>query len=86
MSYLDLGGGAWCGAFRRLNSESAPAALMTLKLPFLKRRGSAVDPGVRERIWLSVLWSKGRPAQLVSSCFRFGAAAVVTATDVCLSC
>lgn len=46
------------------------SGLMTLKLPFLKRRGSAVDPAVRERIWLHVHWPKGRATQLVSSCFR----------------
>lgn len=43
---------------------------MTLKLPFLKRRSSAVDPGVKERLWLSVHWPPGRPTELVSSCFR----------------
>lgn len=48
----------------------APAAVMTLKLPYLKKRGSAVDPGVKERLWLHVHWPKGRPTQIVSSCFR----------------
>uniref|UniRef100_A0A665TMK7 Uncharacterized protein n=1 Tax=Echeneis naucrates TaxID=173247 RepID=A0A665TMK7_ECHNA len=42
---------------------------MTLKLPYLKKRGSPVDPGVKERLWLSVHWLDRRPAQLVSSCF-----------------
>lgn len=44
---------------------------MTLKLPYLKKRGSAVDPTVKERLWLHVHWPKGRPTQLVSSCFRY---------------
>lgn len=46
------------------------AGVMTLKLPYVKKRGSAVDPGVKERLWLHVHWPKGRPTQLVSSCFR----------------
>ncbi|XP_035034293.2 gem-associated protein 5 isoform X1 [Hippoglossus stenolepis] len=44
-------------------------AVMTLKMPYLKKRGSAVDPGVKERLWLNVHWPKGRATQLVSSCF-----------------
>ncbi|TUJ91749.1 Gem-associated protein 5 [Bagarius yarrelli] len=47
------------------------SGVMTLKLPFLKRRGAGVDPGVKERLWLTVHWPKGRPAQVVSSCFGF---------------
>uniref|UniRef100_A0A671TZD5 Gem nuclear organelle associated protein 5 n=1 Tax=Sparus aurata TaxID=8175 RepID=A0A671TZD5_SPAAU len=43
--------------------------VMTLKLPYVKKRGSAVDPGVKERLWLHVHWPRGRPTQLVSSCF-----------------
>lgn len=50
---------------------SPPTAVMTLKLPYLKKRGSAVDPGVKERLWLHVHWPKGRPTQIVSSCFRW---------------
>ncbi|XP_023818197.1 gem-associated protein 5 isoform X2 [Oryzias latipes] len=53
----------------RVWSTSRGKGVMTLKLPFLKRRASAVDPGVKERIWLSVLWPPGRPTELVSSCF-----------------
>ncbi|XP_024865472.1 gem-associated protein 5 isoform X2 [Kryptolebias marmoratus] len=53
----------------RIWSTAKGKGVMTLKLPFLKRRGSAVDPGVRERIWLNVHWPKGRSTQLVSSCF-----------------
>ncbi|AWO99551.1 putative gem-associated protein 5 [Scophthalmus maximus] len=53
----------------RIWSTARGKGVMTLKMPFLKRRGSAVDPGVKERIWLNVLWPKGRPTQLVSSCF-----------------
>nr|XP_015817348.2 gem-associated protein 5 isoform X1 [Nothobranchius furzeri] len=53
----------------RIWSTAKGKGVMTLKLPFLKRRGSAVDPGVKERIWLNVLWPKGRPTQLISSCF-----------------
>lgn len=48
---------------------SSCAGVMTLKLPYLKKRGCAVDPGVKERLWLSVAWPQGRPTQLVSSCF-----------------
>uniref|UniRef100_A0A6Q2YA73 Anaphase-promoting complex subunit 4 WD40 domain-containing protein n=1 Tax=Esox lucius TaxID=8010 RepID=A0A6Q2YA73_ESOLU len=43
--------------------------VMTMKLPFLKRRGIGVDPAVKERLWLSVHWPKGKPTQVVSSCF-----------------
>uniref|UniRef100_A0A3B5MNQ1 Gem (nuclear organelle) associated protein 5 n=1 Tax=Xiphophorus couchianus TaxID=32473 RepID=A0A3B5MNQ1_9TELE len=53
----------------RIWSTAKGKGVMTLKLPFLKRRGSAVDPGVKERIWLNVHWPKGRATQLVSSCF-----------------
>ncbi|XP_015254322.1 PREDICTED: gem-associated protein 5 [Cyprinodon variegatus] len=53
----------------RIWSTAKGKGVMTLKLPFLKRRGSAVDPGVKERIWLNVHWPKGRAMQLVSSCF-----------------
>ncbi|XP_030601912.1 gem-associated protein 5 [Archocentrus centrarchus] len=53
----------------RLWSTAKGKGFMTLKLPYLKKRGTAVDPGVKERLWLSVHWPKGRPTQLVSSCF-----------------
>ncbi|XP_072230388.1 gem-associated protein 5 [Leuresthes tenuis] len=53
----------------RIWSTAKGKGLMTLKMPYLNRRGSAVDPGVKERIWLNVHWPKGRPTQLVSSCF-----------------
>uniref|UniRef100_A0AAY4ECC5 Anaphase-promoting complex subunit 4 WD40 domain-containing protein n=1 Tax=Denticeps clupeoides TaxID=299321 RepID=A0AAY4ECC5_9TELE len=49
--------------------STARSKVMTLKLPFLKRRGAAVDPGIKERIWLTVHWPKGRPSHVVSSCF-----------------
>lgn len=52
-------------------SSSPRAGVTTMKLPYLKKRGSAVDPGVKERLWLNVHWPKGRPTQLVSSCFRY---------------
>ncbi|XP_028277545.1 gem-associated protein 5 [Parambassis ranga] len=53
----------------RIWSTSKGKGVMTLKLPYLKKRGSAVDPSVKERLWLNVHWPKGRPTQLVSSCF-----------------
>uniref|UniRef100_A0A667XLE8 Gem nuclear organelle associated protein 5 n=1 Tax=Myripristis murdjan TaxID=586833 RepID=A0A667XLE8_9TELE len=53
----------------RIWSTAKGKGVMTLKLPYLKRRGSGVDPAVKERLWLSVHWPKGRPTQLVSSCF-----------------
>ncbi|KAK2882258.1 gem-associated protein 5 [Channa argus] len=53
----------------RIWSTAKGKSVMTLKLPFLKKRGSAVDPGFKERLWLNVHWPKGRTTQLVSSCF-----------------
>uniref|UniRef100_A0A3Q3WYD6 Uncharacterized protein n=1 Tax=Mola mola TaxID=94237 RepID=A0A3Q3WYD6_MOLML len=53
----------------RIWSSARGKSVMTLKLPYLKKRGSGVDPGVKERLWLHVHWLKGRPTQLVSSCF-----------------
>nr|XP_020442714.1 gem-associated protein 5 isoform X2 [Monopterus albus] len=53
----------------RIWSTVKGKSVMTLKLPYLKKRSSAADPGVKERLWLSVLWPQGRPTQLVSSCF-----------------
>ncbi|XP_068456431.1 gem-associated protein 5 [Clinocottus analis] len=53
----------------RIWSTAKGKSVMTMKLPYLKKRGSAVDPSVKERLWLHVHWPKGRPSQLVSSCF-----------------
>ncbi|XP_030069204.1 gem-associated protein 5 isoform X2 [Microcaecilia unicolor] len=53
----------------RIWSFAKGKGLMTLKLPFLKRRGGGVDPAVKERIWLTVHWPRGRPTQIASSCF-----------------
>lgn len=55
----------------RIWSTAKGKGVMTLKLPFVKKRGSAVDPGVKERLWLHVHWPKGRPTELVSSCFWY---------------
>ncbi|XP_057216483.1 gem-associated protein 5 [Triplophysa rosa] len=53
----------------RIWSTARGKGVMTLKLPFLKRRGAGVDPTVKERLWLTVHWPKGRSSQIVSSCF-----------------
>lgn len=54
----------------RICSIAAPGAgVMTLKLPPTKRRGGAVDPAVKERIWLTVLWPAGHASEIVSSAF-----------------
>ncbi|XP_077402822.1 gem-associated protein 5 isoform X2 [Vanacampus margaritifer] len=53
----------------RIWSTATGKGVTTMKLPFLKRRGSAVDPTLKERLWLNVHWPEGRPRQLVSSCF-----------------
>uniref|UniRef100_A0A671S1B4 Gem-associated protein 5-like n=1 Tax=Sinocyclocheilus anshuiensis TaxID=1608454 RepID=A0A671S1B4_9TELE len=53
----------------RIWSTARGKGVMTLKLPFLKRRGAGVDPVVKERLWLTVHWPKGQPSQIVSSCF-----------------
>ncbi|XP_051902291.1 gem-associated protein 5 [Hippocampus zosterae] len=53
----------------RIWSASTGKGVTTLKLPYLKRRGSAVDPTLKERLWLNVHWPKSRPTQLVSTCF-----------------
>ncbi|XP_011609486.2 gem-associated protein 5 [Takifugu rubripes] len=53
----------------RVWSTARGKGLMTLKLPHLKKRGSGCDPSFKERLWLHVHWPKGRPTQLVSSCF-----------------
>ncbi|KAM7142729.1 gem-associated protein 5 isoform 1-T1 [Molossus nigricans] len=52
----------------RVWSCSRGRGVMTLKLPFLKRRGG-MDPSVKERLWLTLHWPKDQPTQLVSSCF-----------------
>ncbi|KAM9373511.1 gem-associated protein 5 [Phaethornis superciliosus] len=44
-------------------------SIMTLKLPPTKRRGGAVDPTVKERIWLTLHWPSGRSTEIVSSSF-----------------
>ncbi|KAI4880888.1 hypothetical protein NFI96_029768 [Prochilodus magdalenae] len=68
-----VGGGYLASGSRdqtvRIWSTARGKGVMTLKLPFLKRRGAGVDPGVKERLWLTVHWPKGRPSQVVSSCF-----------------
>ncbi|KAK9955780.1 hypothetical protein ABG768_015633 [Culter alburnus] len=53
----------------RIWSTARGKGVMTLKLPFLKRRGVGVDPALKERLWLTVHWPKRRPSQIVSSCF-----------------
>ncbi|XP_012664133.1 gem-associated protein 5 isoform X2 [Otolemur garnettii] len=53
----------------RIWSCSRGRGVMTLKLPFLKRRGGGIDPTVKERLWLTLHWSSNQPTQLVSSCF-----------------
>uniref|UniRef100_A0A8C9FAE2 Gem nuclear organelle associated protein 5 n=1 Tax=Pavo cristatus TaxID=9049 RepID=A0A8C9FAE2_PAVCR len=53
----------------RIWSCTRGRSVMTLKLPPTKRRGGAVDPAVKERIWLTVHWPCGRPTEIVSSSF-----------------
>ncbi|XP_056358695.1 gem-associated protein 5 isoform X2 [Oenanthe melanoleuca] len=53
----------------RIWSCTRGRSVMTLKLPPTKRRGGAVDPAVKERIWLTVLWPAGHPSDIVSSGF-----------------
>ncbi|NWU36840.1 GEMI5 protein, partial [Hylia prasina] len=53
----------------RIWSCTRGRSVLTLKLPPTKRRGGAVDPAVKERIWLTVLWPAGRPTEVVSSAF-----------------
>ncbi|XP_067852096.1 gem-associated protein 5 [Heptranchias perlo] len=52
----------------RIWNASKGKGVMTLKLPSMKRRGGT-DPGIKERIWLTVHWPPGRPTQLISSSF-----------------
>ncbi|XP_075458280.1 gem-associated protein 5 isoform X2 [Ascaphus truei] len=53
----------------RIWSSATGKGVMTMKLPFLKRRGGGVDPAVKERLWLTLHWPQGRPTQILSSCF-----------------
>ncbi|XP_037654670.1 LOW QUALITY PROTEIN: gem-associated protein 5 [Choloepus didactylus] len=53
----------------RIWSCSRGRGVMTLKLPFLKRRGGSMDPTVKERLWLTLHWPSDQPTRLVSSCF-----------------
>ncbi|NXP51027.1 GEMI5 protein, partial [Heliornis fulica] len=53
----------------RIWSCTRGRSVMTLKLPPTKRRGGAVDPAVKERIWLTVHWPSGCSTEIVSSCF-----------------
>ncbi|KAM7007983.1 gem-associated protein 5 [Passerculus sandwichensis] len=53
----------------RIWSCTRGRSVMTLKLPPTKRRGGAVDPAVKERIWLTVHWPAGHPSDLLSSAF-----------------
>ncbi|XP_036380032.1 gem-associated protein 5 [Megalops cyprinoides] len=53
----------------RIWSTARGKGVMTLKLPFLKRRGAGIDPSVKERLWLTVHWPAGKPTHVVSSCF-----------------
>ncbi|NXR94661.1 GEMI5 protein, partial [Hypocryptadius cinnamomeus] len=53
----------------RIWSCTRGRSVMTLKLPPTRRRGGAVDPAVKERIWLTVLWPAGHPSDIVSSGF-----------------
>uniref|UniRef100_A0A663F2C2 Gem nuclear organelle associated protein 5 n=1 Tax=Aquila chrysaetos chrysaetos TaxID=223781 RepID=A0A663F2C2_AQUCH len=53
----------------RIWSCTRGRSVMTLKLPPTKRRGGAVDPAVKERIWLTVHWPSGRSTEIISSCF-----------------
>uniref|UniRef100_A0A8D2PDN9 Gem nuclear organelle associated protein 5 n=1 Tax=Zosterops lateralis melanops TaxID=1220523 RepID=A0A8D2PDN9_ZOSLA len=53
----------------RIWSCTRGRSVMTLKLPPTKRRGGAVDPAVKERIWLTVLWPAGHASEIVSSAF-----------------
>ncbi|XP_028322979.1 gem-associated protein 5 [Gouania willdenowi] len=50
----------------RVWSTARGKSVTTMKLPHLKRRG-AVEPGLKERLWLTVHWPPGRTTQLLSS-------------------
>ncbi|NXU55063.1 GEMI5 protein, partial [Turnix velox] len=53
----------------RIWSCTRGRSVITVKLPPTKRRGGAVDPAVKERIWLTLHWPSGRPTEIVSSSF-----------------
>nr|XP_056716172.1 gem-associated protein 5 [Euleptes europaea] len=53
----------------RVWSYTRSRAVMTLKLPFLKKRGGSMESAVKERLWLTVHWPRTQPAQIFSSCF-----------------
>ncbi|KAI6076913.1 hypothetical protein LUU34_00454600 [Aix galericulata] len=53
----------------RIWSCTRGRSVMTLKLPPTKRRGGAIDPAVKERIWLTIHWPCGRSTEIVSSSF-----------------
>ncbi|KAM8972948.1 gem-associated protein 5 isoform 2-T2 [Pelodytes ibericus] len=53
----------------RIWNSSSGKGVMTLKMPYLKRRGGGVDPAMKERLWLTLHWPHGRPTQILSSCF-----------------
>ncbi|XP_077182554.1 gem-associated protein 5 isoform X3 [Paroedura picta] len=53
----------------RVWSYTRNRAVMTLKLPFLKRRGGSFESAVKERLWLTVHWPRSQPTQIFSSCF-----------------
>ncbi|XP_063303907.1 gem-associated protein 5 [Pelobates fuscus] len=53
----------------RIWNASSGKVVMTLKMPYLKRRGGSIDPGVKDRLWLTLLWPHGRPTEILSSCF-----------------
>ncbi|XP_053935308.1 gem-associated protein 5 isoform X3 [Cuculus canorus] len=53
----------------RIWSCTRGRSVTTLKLPPMKRRGGAVDPAVKERIWLTVHWPSGHSTEIVSSSF-----------------
>uniref|UniRef100_A0A8C9WTS1 Gem nuclear organelle associated protein 5 n=1 Tax=Scleropages formosus TaxID=113540 RepID=A0A8C9WTS1_SCLFO len=53
----------------RIWSTARGRGVMTLKLPNLKRRSTGMDPSLKEKLWLTVHWPKGRPSHVLSSCF-----------------
>ncbi|XP_007423364.1 gem-associated protein 5 isoform X2 [Python bivittatus] len=53
----------------RVWSCSTNRVIMSLKLPFLKRRGGGVEPMVKERLWLTLHWPPNQPTYILSSCF-----------------
>ncbi|XP_028574181.2 gem-associated protein 5 isoform X1 [Podarcis muralis] len=53
----------------RVWSCTRSRVVMTLKLPFLKRRGGGVETPVKERLWLTLHWPPSQPTHILSSCF-----------------